>query len=582
LTLMDASPAPRRRAIGAAAARSAALICCAALAWSCGAQTVSGFKWLDRSGKELAFSQSERRPEGMEGVFDVRSPANRYVLEKSIALEGGTSIAVDVERAPVAAGNGSAGGAAATTTIRVRLGASSEPDGKSPVVESTFPLLEKKARFYLRAKAGSTLACVYAKQEGEGSFRITGISLRPAKAGIEVAEEGTSVSSGFRLAVGPRSRELTIDSPFEGLATGADAGKPGLVIDYGAAAKRPGTGESINIEAARIGGGGVSMSLKLGPGGRRTALGGELIPLDARRIIATAPAGRDVEDFFAATLDPSDYELADLGRVLASQSPADGEDYILYRWDALPSVLVLVFRDYGAQDRYLKRLAFFVEKAGYRGTLQKDEVLGPLHGWNAHDYRPEDLAAFFEKAKEKAFPLSPQERALEKLLVDRDLVREGGGNILPGVGALISISLESPPAQRRLLLVHESTHAIFFADEEYRKYVRQVWASVGGDERWFWKTYFAWAMYDTASDYLMANEFQAYLLQQPIAAAREYFTKRKPEELLEKHPELEQKVEEYMKKYGDSFEARARGLDAWLSDKYGFSAGKTYFLEIGK
>jgi hypothetical protein len=579
---MDARPAPRRRALGAAAARSAALVCCAALAWSCGAQTVSGFKWLDRNGKELAFSQSERRPEGMEGLFDERYPANRFILEESTTLEGGTSIAVDVERAPVADGNGSAGGADATAAIRIRLGASSEKDGKSPIAESTFPLLQKKARFYLRAKAGSAIACVYAKRESGGAFRITGISLEPTKAGIEVAEEATSVSTGFRLAVGPRSRELTIDFPFESLANGADAGKPGLVIDYGAAAKRPDAGESIGIEAARAGGGSVSMSLRLGPGGRRTALGGELVPLDARKVSATAPIERNIEDFYAATLDPRDYELADLGRVLASESPAEGEDFLLYRWDALPTVLVLVFRDYGAQDRYLKRLAFFVEKAGYRGTLQKDEVIVPLHGWNAHDYRPEDLAAFFEKAREEAFSLSPQERALGKLLADRGIVREEGGRILGGTGALISISLESPPAQRRLLLVHESTHAIFFADEEYRKYVRQAWASLGGDEKWFWKAYFAWAMYDTASDYLMANEFQAYLLQQPVAAAREYFTKRKPEELLAKHPELEQKVEEYMKKYGDSFEARARGLDAWLSGKYGFTAGKTYFLEIGK
>jgi len=112
--------------------------------------------------------------------------------------------------------------------------------------------------------------------------------------------------------------------------------------------------------------------------------------------------------------------------------------------------------------------------------------------------------------------------------------------------------------------------------------VRKIWSSLSDDEKWFWKAYFSWAMYDTGSDYLMANEFQAYLMQQPTSSAIEYFTMRKADELLAKHPELEARVDAYMKRYGASFEARARDVEDWLSRRYGFSAGKTYFLDLRK
>jgi hypothetical protein len=558
------------RALGSRTAKTVIATLCAATLWSCRAQTVAGFRWTDQGGKAMAFSQSGRMPEGEEGSFSGLEAANRYVLAEPVQLAGGRAIAVDVE--PV-------GGAGS----RVTLGVSSEPDGDPAAVEATFPLLEGKARFYLRAKEHTRIASVSAKSKGEGAFRITAISMPSAIAGMDAGSEGLSVSSGFKLAVGRGSQELTIESPFAGLPVAegfSGDGMTGLLIAYGPAKNGAARTEGISLIATRSDGRESSMTLRIGPGGRRTVLDSGLFPQNTTRIAASAPEGAAVDGFFAAALGRNDYELADLSRVIASGAPRDGSDFALFRWDALPSVLVLVFKDYDTQDRYLKRLAFFVEKAGYRGTLQRDEVIGPLHGWNAHDYRPEDLAAFFEKASAASFPLSPQELSLEKLLVARGILRDEGGKLGAGKGALISVSLETEQALRRTLLVHESTHAIFFADEEYRAFVRKTWSSMTDDEKWFWKAYFAWAMYDTGSDYLMANEFQAYLMQQPTASAAEYFTSRKADELLAKHPELQAKVDEYMKRYGGSFEARARDLEAWLSRKYGFSAGRTYFLDL--
>ena len=103
-------------------------------------------------------------------------------------------------------------------------------------------------------------------------------------------------------------------------------------------------------------------------------------------------------------------------------------------------------------------------------------------------------------------------------------------------------------------------------------------------EKWFWIRYFQWMAYDTKSEYLMANEYQAYLMQQPLAKAAEYFTKTLPANLLApevvaREPELGAKVAAYMEEYGGGFIARAAELDAWLSREYGISAGRSYFLD---
>ncbi|HEY9053844.1 MAG TPA: hypothetical protein VIO60_03390, partial [Rectinemataceae bacterium] len=258
--------------------------------------------------------------------------------------------------------------------------------------------------------------------------------------------------------------------------------------------------------------------------------------------------------------------------------PAEGEDFICDTWDLLPSVLLFDFRDYDTQDRYLKRLAFFVEKKGFAGRLATDEEIAPLHGWNAHDYRAEDLAAFFSAAAEKAFPLNAQERRLESFLLERGIISKHGGRYRGSSAAIISITRESPPYLRRIFLVHESTHALFFADSRYRDLCLSLWKGMDGKEAWFWKLYFGWMNYDTRSDYLMANELQAYLMQQSLGSLSPYLTKTLADRLVENHPELQTPLKAFFQEYYDKIAEKAARLDAWLRDNYGFRAGETYFL----
>ena len=64
---------------------------------------------------------------------------------------------------------------------------------------------------------------------------------------------------------------------------------------------------------------------------------------------------------------------------------------------------------------------------------------------------------------------------------------------------------------------------IFFTSEKYRENCTALWESLSGTEKEFWKGFFAWMSYDTTNSYLVINELQAYLLQQPADEAEAYF-----------------------------------------------------------
>jgi hypothetical protein len=197
----------------------------------------------------------------------------------------------------------------------------------------------------------------------------------------------------------------------------------------------------------------------------------------------------------------------------------------IFRWDRFPSVLILDTADYTLQERFLKRLAFFVEKAGFRGRLMPDAEIAELHSWNAHDYRAEDLARFFEAARQADFPLLGEERELERLLLDNGIIRESGGAIVPGEGAIISISRESNDYLRSLFMAHESFHGLFFIDGDFREFSRRRWEGRPQGARRFILSYFDYSQYDLQDTYLIVNELMAYCLQQSPSLAADYFGK---------------------------------------------------------
>ena len=136
--------------------------------------------------------------------------------------------------------------------------------------------------------------------------------------------------------------------------------------------------------------------------------------------------------------------------------------------------MIFDISDYAVHDAYLKRLAFFAEKKGFVGKLMTDTQLHSFHGFNAHDYRAETLAAFFQKAEQERFPLNKSEIQLCDILFHNGIIVRTENGIEAGRGAIVSLSRQSPQSLRYRFITHECLHGIYFINEDFRKTVAEV------------------------------------------------------------------------------------------------------------
>jgi hypothetical protein len=189
-------------------------------------------------------------------------------------------------------------------------------------------------------------------------------------------------------------------------------------------------------------------------------------------------------------------------------------DFEVFSWDRFPSVLVIDTASYEVQDDLFNRLAFFVEKAGHAGTIESTAALRGIRGYNAHDYKADDLARFFTTAAKRGISLTPGEEELARLLLQNGILRKTNDGFSAGDGSVISIARSSTPVLRNLLLTHECFHGAFFTLPGFRDAVQTEWASLSAVEKQVWLSFLASRGYNREDSYLVVNEFQSYLLQQ--------------------------------------------------------------------
>ena len=249
-------------------------------------------------------------------------------------------------------------------------------------------------------------------------------------------------------------------------------------------------------------------------------------------------------------------------------------DYEIYEWDRFPQILFFDTRNYEVQDRLFRRLAFYVEKQGYKGRLLTNEELGDMHGYNAHDYSAESMASFFNKATDLGFKLNEEELLLKKILIHNKLFEEDGIYVKANEGGLVSISRETPGWSRTNLLAHEGWHTIFFRDAEFRNFVSAVYYTFDPTSRDFLIDYFKSQPslgYDINDEYLMHNEFMAYIMQQRLSEVAKYFVHLANRGTVIKFtPDLAAYIR---KTEGRGFEDAATALNDFVYDKYGIVCG---------
>ncbi|MCF0242129.1 MAG: hypothetical protein HUK25_05785 [Treponema sp.] len=252
-------------------------------------------------------------------------------------------------------------------------------------------------------------------------------------------------------------------------------------------------------------------------------------------------------------------------------------NYELFEWDRFPGILFFDTKNYKVQSSFFARLAFYVEKEGYKGKILTNEELQGKHDFNAHDYSTESLARFFNEVEKKSFKLNPEEEVLLEILLSNHLLEYSGDKNKPytaNPGAVLSVSREIPSYNRKSLLSHEGWHTLFFTDEEFRNYVAAVYNTMDSKTLNFLIDYFKSQSslgYDTNDEYLMHNEFMAYLLQQPVSKTGEYFVNKAGWGSVKKYtPDLCNFIIETK---GQGFEDCAIMLEDFIFDKYNLKAG---------
>ncbi len=557
------------------------------LLFSCMAGSASGFSWTGFSEEKLRFRQTANYPSGTEGVFTGARRNNRFILAKPLDSKEGFALRISIDCLVPG------------SVLQVML--SSRLDGTDSWSSGQFLLGVGVTNLILPFVADRKLNAIELLLQPENAstraateqiLSIRGISTIPNLRGFQRTDSNEiNISTGFKFENLSNSSVITITNPFKSFSTGFPEGVknsppepyPNPTVTTGCSALVIQYAPGHDSQVIKIRSDKATKSLRTRSTGAKVVLPAYLFGEGSKTLELILPGNLGIQAVYTSRIDAAECEIADLGRVLATPPVIlqNGvlSDYNLFRWDIMPDVLVFDFRDYATQDRYLKRLAFFVEKRGFSGKLARDMEIAGLHGWNAHDYRPEDLAAFFSLASGTDFPLNSSEKILESVLIQKNVIAEKSkGRFVAGRGAIISVSRESEAYLRSTFITHESTHALFFADKAYRDFATSAWEAVTMEERWFWRLYFGWMNYDTSSEFLMANEFQAYLLQQPVYRVAEYFQKTLPARLLEHHPELAVPIGTYMMKFGDSFGKRAASLESWVKAKYGISAGRAYFF----
>jgi hypothetical protein len=370
---------------------------------------------------------------------------------------------------------------------------------------------------------------------------------------------------------------------------------PGAVGPEAVAASEARTAQlpaEVSVPRAFLEAGGRRFELELRPGMNRVVLYPEVEELLVSEImIESDEAGLEIEWVgpvgAGQSSSPADAALpeaipVDLGTLLRYQPELwRNQSYELFSWTLYPEVLVLDSRSYEAQSRFFKRLAFFVEKEGYRGALLTDAELAGRHGYNAHNYNGEGLAAFYNAADETGLDLTDEEERLREIVEYHGIIRWTHAGYEPGPGGVLAVSRESLafPTLRELLVSHEAYHGVYYAEPDFVGAVDRLWEALHPDQQRFWRLLLSGFRYDVSDQYLLRNEYHAYLLQQPPASASWYFEVRSAERIARWFPGEAGWIRTYLDTYGGTHRRQAAHVQAELFARTGLVARDVYCLE---
>jgi hypothetical protein len=303
------------------------------------------------------------------------------------------------------------------------------------------------------------------------------------------------------------------------------------------------------------------------PGEITLGAGPDFIPLDVR---IEARRGEDGTSPL----------VADLGTMLYTppKNWRKGE-YEIFAFNHFPDILYIFSSSNEVQSRFLRRLAFFVEKRGFVGRLAHDEELRGLRDWGAHDYKSADLARFFQAAAAERFPLNSHELLLKEILLANGIIRQEGSAIVEGKGALVGMSLGISADRLPYYLIHETVHGLWFTIPELRDVFRAFYHSLSDIEKSYLKSAFDYREYNVLEDEdLLITETAAYLLQQVPAEAPAYYERTISYWFNHSSSERKREWADFLAKNPAIFERRSAFLQEKLREITGLRAENFFDL----
>ncbi len=257
----------------------------------------------------------------------------------------------------------------------------------------------------------------------------------------------------------------------------------------------------------------------------------------------------------------------------------------LFAWNVTDNVLIFDFADLDIQRDMFGRLGFFVAVAGEAGEIFPEEYYEGRHTYNAHDYRPEDLAPFFTIAEETGVGLNEREEFLRDLMLDYGIIHRDSedGGYRPGSGAVLSFARATWRPLRQRLLRHEAMHGVFYVSERFREGSFELWEQMSPLEQEYWRLFLGnkgrmdgregYDGYDVDRLYLLVNEMQAHVLQLHPHEVNPYFRDFYAGRIREVVPESAQIVNELLATDPHVFVNTRRALEELLEEVSGIRGG---------
>jgi len=271
---------------------------------------------------------------------------------------------------------------------------------------------------------------------------------------------------------------------------------------------------------------------------------------------------------------------ADTGTMLHfPRSAWRNNDYEVFSWTRFPHIIYLTTSDYATQAAFFKRLAFFVEKKGYSGTLVSNADLKYRFGWNAHDYSSQSLAEFYNLADEENFQLNPEEEILKELCQNAGIITWTSQGWEPENGAVVGLSIETDTVQRSIFMTHESIHGLYFTSDEFRRISADFWRELPKMQQDFWKEFLSYRGYNVLEDEeLLHTEVAAYLLQQSQDIVDDYLIGFISPTILSRRPHTQEWLIPYLLENPTLFSESLCCLVDSINTLYGINASSFHEL----